>query len=189
MFGRRWLARNLWFLKDIDFYPPTEDARSVIKNADIVVGMGRVVLEALSMGKITVLAGYRDVIGIVSRANFHQYRLTNFSGREIEPTPIQSIVSDTLDQLSKEHLTPSEIIDHIDISQHWLSYARAFNDVTESWTSHAGQCFSDLPKSFCKLLYDGGRVPIEELLGIASEIELEIYQKLRAMSLASATIA
>ena len=101
--GRKWLMRNpkLWsVLRDIEFCPPTDDPARVIADADIVVGMGRVVLEGLAARRPTVLIGYEKAVGVVSGENFDKYGFSNFSGRGLRGDLMEDIAAIAVDALS-----------------------------------------------------------------------------------------
>lgn len=58
-----------------------EDPVPHIKSADIVIGMGRTVLEGISAGKLGIVHGRWGTGGVVSESNFEELRKCNFSGR------------------------------------------------------------------------------------------------------------
>ena len=98
--GGRWAAaQGVGFLRRlprIHFIGWTADPRGEIRAADAVLGMGRVVLEALGEGRPAVLVGYEQVHGLVTAANFDPFRLTNFSGRGMPATPHEEVVNELL---------------------------------------------------------------------------------------------
>jgi hypothetical protein len=87
-------------LRDIEFCPPTDDPARVIADADIVVGMGRVVLEGLAARRPTVLIGYEKAVGVVSGENFDKYGFSNFSGRGLRGDLMEDIAAIAVDALS-----------------------------------------------------------------------------------------
>jgi glycosyltransferase involved in cell wall biosynthesis len=78
-------------LRHVDFHGYTSDARELIREADVVLGMGRVLLEGMAEGKPCVLIGYDEICGLVTPETFEQYRWSNFSGRGIEPQPAAAV--------------------------------------------------------------------------------------------------
>jgi glycosyltransferase involved in cell wall biosynthesis len=98
--GARWSAsqgvRFLRRLPRIHFIGWTSDSRNAIRNADVVLGMGRVVLEAIAEGRPAVLIGYGDVHGLVTADNFDEWRRTNFSGRGIAARDHGDVVRELL---------------------------------------------------------------------------------------------
>ena len=92
--GRKWLLKNphvLKYLHRINIQPPAMDKQKIIDQADIVLGMGRVVLEGIMAKKPTVLIGYDAVKGLVTSANFSEYQYSNFSGRNIQSSTVREV--------------------------------------------------------------------------------------------------
>lgn len=182
--GGRWLAKNLWFLRDlssIDFHALTDDARSVIRHADIVLGMGRALLEGLSLGKISILIGYQRAIEIVSSENFDRLRFTNLSGRSIEPSPLEKIVTEAIEGLRANYRTPLNILNEIDLSAHWRSYASVFSETVEKWKSSQ----RGFPNSMDVLNYSSDAIKLrsfDRLLSIANDREIDAFRKLKNLS-------
>jgi hypothetical protein len=85
--GARWCFSQRWplwrALLAIRWLGYAEDVRSCAREADIVVGMGRVVLEGLAEQRPCVLVGYDDVHGLVTPENWVEWRASNLSGRGI----------------------------------------------------------------------------------------------------------
>ena len=84
LFGRKWLCMHpiaLLAIGQVRIYEATLKVNEVIAQHDVVLGMGRVILEALASKKSGVLIGYDRPIGLVTTENFEQYQSTNFSGR------------------------------------------------------------------------------------------------------------
>ena len=107
--GARWSAaqgvRFLRRLPRIHFIGWTSDSRAEIRTADAVLGMGRVVLEAIAEGRPAVLVGYGDVHGLVTAGNFDEWRRTNFSGRGIAARDHANVVRDLLALRSAPNLS------------------------------------------------------------------------------------
>ncbi len=61
-----------------------EDPTPHIKAADIVIGMGRTVLEGISAGKLGIVHGRWGTGGVVNESNFEELRKYNFSGRNTD---------------------------------------------------------------------------------------------------------
>lgn len=59
----------------------TPNIKEAIKQSDIVVGMGRSVLEGVAMGRIGVIHGRWGTGGILSPNNYKELQRANFSGR------------------------------------------------------------------------------------------------------------
>lgn len=65
----------------ISFLGHKNEMVELYHSSDLIVGMGRVVLEGLSFGKITILSGYDGIIGVVSPRKYNSFKFSNFSGR------------------------------------------------------------------------------------------------------------
>jgi len=62
-------------------FATTYETDKIIKDADIVFGMGRSVMEGLCMGKIAVVHGRWGTGGVINKNSYETLKLTNFSGR------------------------------------------------------------------------------------------------------------
>lgn len=62
-------------------FTPSWDLQEVIKDADVVVGMGRSVLEGFVMGKIALVHGRWGTGGVLTQKTYDLIKETNFSGR------------------------------------------------------------------------------------------------------------
>jgi glycosyltransferase involved in cell wall biosynthesis len=79
-------------------FASTFEVEEIIKDVDVVIGMGRSVLEGLAMGKLGICHGRWGTGGVINPENITQIREFNFSGRNSK-----SILS-----------TPQELIEQID---------------------------------------------------------------------------
>ena len=66
---------------EITFLGKTNDVYSVIKDYDIIMGMGRCMLEAIAMKKIAIISGYKNITGIVDKGNIKLASEENFTDR------------------------------------------------------------------------------------------------------------
>ena len=98
--GAKWsFAQGLAFLRTmprIQFIGWTADARSEVRKSDAVLGMGRVMLEAIAEGRPAVLVGYSDVHGLVTAQTFDLFRKANFSGRGMPSRSHDDVVNELL---------------------------------------------------------------------------------------------
>jgi hypothetical protein len=120
--GRKWLLRNPGSIPDlphIEFRPPTPDSEKAIAEADVVLGMGRVVLEGLAANKPTVLIGYDHVIGLVTRECFSEYQHSNFSGRGLESQALDRVADQAVKAHESENGADREIAKLVDINESW----------------------------------------------------------------------
>jgi hypothetical protein len=139
LFGRKWFIRNarlIPFTKHIHVHPLTHDVGGAMQKSDVILGMGRVTLEAIANLKTSVLIGYDDAIGVVNSDSFKLYQSTNFSGREQRRDSYEKIVNDTLEALSISQQELSELATLVDIEAtesslaKLLSYASNANPIT-----------------------------------------------------------
>lgn len=83
--------------KFIFLEPGSTDVYQYIQNSDIVVGVGRVILEALSMGKYAICIGNENYGGIVSVNNLEQLSKVNFTDRNsTKELKTENLLSDLL---------------------------------------------------------------------------------------------
>jgi len=98
--GGRWaLGQGLGFLRTIPrvhFIGWTADARRHIREADVVLGMGRVVLEGIAEERRAVLVGYKALHGVITTENFDSFRRSNFSGRGAPEKSADEVVNELL---------------------------------------------------------------------------------------------
>jgi glycosyltransferase involved in cell wall biosynthesis len=62
-------------------FSTSQDLMDQIKHTDIVIGMGRSVLEGLSAGKMGIVIGRWGMAGVIHPGNLEEIRQFNFSGR------------------------------------------------------------------------------------------------------------
>lgn len=129
---------------NITFTGSSNNINEEIRNASLVLGMGRVVLESLACNKITLLVGYDGLKGIVKRANFDTFAYANFSGRnmtnkmneqileEFESVSIHSeeyklrntiVENFSLQRLSRLYITNENLVDNKEQNRQWASQA------------------------------------------------------------------
>lgn len=65
-----------------------------IKNNDVIIGMGRCVLEGLALKKIVLLSGYDSLKGLVKNTNIDLFSTTNFSGRNMPNKSFSEVVNE-----------------------------------------------------------------------------------------------
>jgi hypothetical protein len=81
------------------------DPRGLAGQSDLVLGMGRVLLEGLAAGKPVVLIGYDRLCGLVTAENLEAFSRSNFSGRGLAArTPAE--VCDALARLPQGWQAP-----------------------------------------------------------------------------------
>lgn len=62
-------------------FAPAIDLWSAINDSDIVVGMGRSVLEGVAAGRLGIVHGRWGTAGVINESNVEEIRRCNFSGR------------------------------------------------------------------------------------------------------------
>lgn len=120
--GRKWLLKNKYLLRDlpsIEFRPYIDEPAQAIQHAHVVFGMGRVVLEGLSMGRPSVLIGYNEVVGLVTEQRWSKYAASNFSGRGIAGTPLAQVAADVLKALKNAPQLTQRLRTLLDIEVAW----------------------------------------------------------------------
>jgi len=91
----------------------------LMEKSDVVIGMGRVVIEAGMMGKITVLVGDKGIHGIIKARDIQMVSKTNFSGRGIPIIPIQICINDIEKHNQKKAKEISNILTKNYSSSQW----------------------------------------------------------------------
>lgn len=131
--GARWaLQQGAGFLRSvpkIDFIGWTADSQRHIREADAVLGMGRVVLEGMAEGRIAVLVGYNAVHGVVTPERFETMRRTNFSGRGLARRTHEEVAQELL--AASAHPAPESIS-----ARHWAPRFAEVLRETASRTVH-----------------------------------------------------
>jgi len=91
-------------------FATTYETDEIIKEADIVFGMGRSVMEGVCAGKIGVVHGRWGTGGVINGASHKVLKLTNFSGRKF----VDDIASKRAEDLMNPLFSAEEIIAQID---------------------------------------------------------------------------
>jgi hypothetical protein len=122
LLGRKWLFSDwnrclgaaLTRLEGLSDEPEAEARR-----ADVVLGMGRALLEGLAAERPCVLIGYEDVIGVVTNDNFEHLSATNFSGRNCRAEPIAQVAKQAAAALQERTALSPANLAKIDIEAGW----------------------------------------------------------------------
>lgn len=133
LLGKKWLLRNLnvaFAMKHIRVRPLTAHVKRAIQESDIVLGMGRVILEGLSNHRVCILIGYDELIGVVNSENFEKYQTTNFSGRNQRPQLKANIVAEALEKLASDEIEFEALKLRVDIENACLQF--------EQWAKSIG---------------------------------------------------
>lgn len=89
--------------KNIYFVGRSSEIAKEIANSDIVLGLGRCIIEAMASKKICCIIGYENLKSIIKKDNIEQAMLENFSGRGLPDETIDSIVKQ-IKKMKKEQL-------------------------------------------------------------------------------------
>ena len=79
-------------IQDVQFNGPTSNVLEYINKSDIVLGLGRCILEAIAMKRLPIILGYKELKGIVTPDNLQLACQENFSGNNLPTYPIEAIV-------------------------------------------------------------------------------------------------
>lgn len=89
-YHNQWDAKEVWEASkilnaDIDVIGTNGkisfETENIIKNCDIAIGLGRSILEAMSMGKPVIVGDYNGYDGVVTKSSYSGIKKSNFSGR------------------------------------------------------------------------------------------------------------
>lgn len=87
----------------VEFMGSVSDTSEFIIESDIVMGMGRVILEASIFGKPTILLGYDGIKGLITIDNLKYFITSNFSGRGYENVGVERILKVISDDKLKSY--------------------------------------------------------------------------------------
>ena len=79
-------------ISDVEWLGHQDDVGSLIAQSDLVIGMGRVMIEAVAAKRLAVLAGHGGLAGIIDAGNFSELQRLNFGGRGLPPVDPASLV-------------------------------------------------------------------------------------------------
>lgn len=120
--GAKWSlqqgARFMRAVPKIEFIGWTADTQRYIREADVVLGMGRVILEGMAEGRLAVLVGYDAVHGVVTPERFDLMRRSNFSGRGLAKRTHEDVAGELLQ--ASAHPAPETIS-----ARHWAPHSKA----------------------------------------------------------------
>lgn len=89
-------------LPDIDWVGRTVGVNTLMMESGLIIGLGRVVLEGLASGRLTVLAGNCGLAGLVRTDNFDSFRLSNFTAEEADPVPASDLARTIIESLEEQ---------------------------------------------------------------------------------------
>lgn len=88
---------------NINFVGSSSEIEKEIFNSDIVLGLGRCIIEAMASKKMCCIIGYENLKSIVINDNIEQAMFENFSGRGMPNETIDSVVKQ-IKKLKKKNL-------------------------------------------------------------------------------------
>ena len=148
--------------------------------SDVVLGMGRVVLEGLACNKPTILIGYEQVIGLVTMKRFSNYQQTNFSGRDQTPVGHIKTIKETIDAINSDSHSSPELIASVDINDSWPKLSQVLTRAQEQGP------VTDLPVDIDSLISTAENDDEEfneQLLALLSEPEKITFAKLKSIDI------
>jgi len=77
---------------NIEFVGTSSEVEKEIINSDIVLGLGRCIIEAMACKKMCCIIGYEKLKPIIKKENISQAMFENFSGRGLPDENIDSII-------------------------------------------------------------------------------------------------
>jgi glycosyltransferase involved in cell wall biosynthesis len=89
--------------KNIYFVGRSSEIAKEIANSDIVLGLGRCIIEAMASKRICCIIGYENLKSIIKKDNIEQAMLENFSGRGLPNETIDSVIKQ-IKKMKKEQL-------------------------------------------------------------------------------------
>jgi len=96
---------------DVKFLGESTNVYSIMNNYDIIMGMGRCILEAIAMKKIAIISGYTSVGGLINKDNIELASKENFTDRynnqddKFKETlqKLISLTNDDINRITKEN--------------------------------------------------------------------------------------
>ena len=111
-------------LRRVEFVGWTSRGREMIESSDAVMGMGRVVLEAVAAGRPAVVVGYEDAHGLLTKGRFEMFRRTNFSGRGIEPKTPRDVAKELMAMSEHDLTLPTDMLEELLVGRWGSQVAR-----------------------------------------------------------------
>lgn len=183
LLGKKWLLRNpglFQIAKHVSISPLTNHVKNKMEQADVVLGMGRVSLEALSIGVPTILVGYEKVIGLITINNFEQYQESNFSGRGQVSEAIKDVVSTTITKLLSNGKERYELARKARIESSWPELKSVMKEAKSSSVIRADGDHLTIIGNVASSFKDTNL--FEEISASLSDAEFETFSQLKRFS-------
>lgn len=88
---------------EINIVGATNNIKDAIDKYDVVIGIGRCILEGIAMKKIAILSGIENIKGVITPNNIDKIVLKNFVGRELPDIEIKKVVNQ-LNKLNQKEI-------------------------------------------------------------------------------------
>lgn len=139
----------------------TNSKYDLMTKSDLVIGMGRVALEAMSVGTPVLLIGYKDVKGLIDPVLFHEAAKSNFSGRNLPAVSNEDLKSQLSHLHQKEYVTDLQklVKESYDAEVIWTKIEHIFQEINADFPH------KDLFNALYKILksYPSDRNILEDL--------------------------
>lgn len=139
---------------EINIVGATNNIKDAIEKYDVVIGIGRCILEAIAMKKIAILSGIENMKGIITPKNIDKIILKNFVGRELPDTEIKKVINQ-LNKLNQKEMQKiisenyNKVIKELNIHER-VYYAKDdttdynIKDILEYWIKGTNYLFEKL---------------------------------------------
>ncbi|GIN19621.1 MAG TPA: hypothetical protein DEO65_16670 [Bacillus bacterium] len=115
----------------------SDNINKIIKNYEVVVGVGRVILEALALGKIPICIGNNNYVGIVKEQILRRISKVNFTDRNTDTPQLPELfIEDIMKIIKKPRLIKNDILqafhfikDHYDVKLSAYKHERLYAEV------------------------------------------------------------
>lgn len=161
----------------VTFVGKVNNVKDYIENSDIVIAMGRCILEAIAMKRVAVISGVSNLKGIVNKYNIDSAVGGNFTGRSIEKedgTEISEMPNKTAKEIAEQIIELKEGEIHETVEYNY--------DVIFSKLNIEKNCFFinrevnvNYKEIIFKLLYENN-----EKIELENRIPIEDYNKLKS---------
>ena len=74
-------VKNLDLQSNVNFVGPTNNVSEFLEKSDVVMAIGRCILEAIAMKRLSIISGVRDLKAMVIPENINDAIDTNFTGK------------------------------------------------------------------------------------------------------------
>jgi glycosyltransferase involved in cell wall biosynthesis len=140
------------------------DVPALLADCDVFFGFGRSALEAMAMGKATVITGTRGIAGVVTRRNAADLMYYNFSGRNIsdhnrvqdEYTFVEKLIEDEDLRTSLGRFAQEFVRKHYDIENGVDRVLEVYGKARETYFTPGNHLFS---------WYEIGRAGVSSVIG------------------------